>query len=992
MKPLSHISLRNRLLLLVMLVFLPALALVTYQNLRARQGALDQARLRNQVALEQILFKQSDIFTATRHLLTVVAKLPFIRDQDRTHSFLVILKNQFPLYSNLGLIDPRGRLLVSTVPISGPVHFSDREWFDRVRRTGQFTVSEYVLGRITGRPIMVFVQPVLDKNGKITGVVFASLELTWFETLAKQAALPADYSISIVDPRGKILSRYPHPEKWTGFNQANSPLFKKIISKQKGEAEESGPDGIRRLYTFGPLTHEGETIAYAVVGLPKSKVFGEVNRWFILYMVILGLAMVLSLFSAWYFGKSYILDPANRLVKTAEKLSEGDLSARSNLTYHQGEIGTLARTFDRMAESLQQRESRQKELEATIKKNETRFRSLIENSSDIIFELNPEGVITYISPSVGRITGYQAQEMIGKSSLDYIHPDDREKIVESFGQGFASPGLIVSLEYRSRQKDGSWVYLEGTGKVITDDLGQRKGIASIRDVSERMQAAHAQKRIEGRLQIVLDTAPFGAHVFELLEDGRFIFVGANQKADEILGFEHRRLLGQTIEEAFPGVVGAERLEAFRRVAALGERYDQEEVAYESPELRGIFDLHAFQTDRNRMIVFFLEVSERINSREKLNRKLEQQAALRSIDMAITASLDLRVTFSVFLDQVVAQLKVDAADVLMLDPHTFRLEYAAGRGFETKALQYTQLALGEGHAGRAALERKMVWVEDLEAMEDSFRRSPLFTREGFLSYFGYPLIAKGQVVGVLEVFFRKFYKPDQEWLDFFEALAGQAAIAIDNATLFIDLQKTNLELLQAYDTTLEGWSRALDLKDHETEGHSRRVTELTVQVARALGLGNNELIDIRRGALLHDIGKMGVPDQILLKAGPLSEEEWQIMRQHPVYAYELLYPIPFLRRTLDIPYSHHEKWDGSGYPRGLKGEQIPLAGRIFAVVDVWDALTSDRPYRPAWDGEKALDHIVQGAGSHFDPRVAEVFLTVIRERSDPLKTDRNSHPI
>jgi putative nucleotidyltransferase with HDIG domain len=205
------------------------------------------------------------------------------------------------------------------------------------------------------------------------------------------------------------------------------------------------------------------------------------------------------------------------------------------------------------------------------------------------------------------------------------------------------------------------------------------------------------------------------------------------------------------------------------------------------------------------------------------------------------------------------------------------------------------------------------------------------------------------------------------------LARQAAIAIDNTELFNGLQRSNAELVLSYDTTLEGWSRALELRDRETEGHTQRVTEMTLRLARALGMSDKELSHARRGALLHDIGKMGVTDAILLKPGPLTDEEWDIMRQHPQFAYEMLSPIAYLRPALDIPYCHHEKWDGTGYPRGLKGEEIPLAARIFAVVDVWDALRSDRPYRPAWPKEKALEHIRAGSGTHFDPKVVEAFL-------------------
>jgi HD-GYP domain-containing protein (c-di-GMP phosphodiesterase class II) len=191
-----------------------------------------------------------------------------------------------------------------------------------------------------------------------------------------------------------------------------------------------------------------------------------------------------------------------------------------------------------------------------------------------------------------------------------------------------------------------------------------------------------------------------------------------------------------------------------------------------------------------------------------------------------------------------------------------------------------------------------------------------------------------VIGVLEVFTRSYTKRDQDWLDFFITLAGQAAIMVDTARMFNDLQVSNAELSLAYDATIEGWSHALDLRDKETEGHTQRVTDLTLKLALQMGFPDSELIHVRRGALLHDMGKMGVPDQILLKPEALTEAEWATMKQHPIFAHELLVPIRYLRSAaIDIPYCHHEKWDGSGYPRGLKGEEIPLAARVFAIVDV-----------------------------------------------------------
>ena len=193
---------------------------------------------------------------------------------------------------------------------------------------------------------------------------------------------------------------------------------------------------------------------------------------------------------------------------------------------------------------------------------------------------------------------------------------------------------------------------------------------------------------------------------------------------------------------------------------------------------------------------------------------------------------------------------------------------------------------------------------------------------------------------------------------------------------LDLEKANSELIRAYDTTIEGWSKAMELRDKETQGHTQRVTSLTLKLARQMNIPEAEMVHIRRGALLHDIGKMGVSDKILHKPAELSDEEWEQMRRHPVFAFEMLSSIKYLKPALDIPYCHHEKWDGTGYPRGVKGEKIPLSARIFAVVDVWDALTSERPYRDAWTEEQTIEYIKSNIGKHFDPQVVSEFLKLI----------------
>ncbi len=369
--------------------------------------------------------------------------------------------------------------------------------------------------------------------------------------------------------------------------------------------------------------------------------------------------------------------------------------------------------------------------------------------------------------------------------------------------------------------------------------------------------------------------------------------------------------------------------------------------------------------------------QRAGQHELTQRRLERLAALLSIDQAISGSFNLNLTLHIILEQVISQLKVDAADVFLVDPVTLEATYADGRGFQRYKPRGGATRARESLVWRVLQKRELVAIPDLYKDSPTLYRGKMFALEGFRSYYGIPLVAKGKILGVLEVFHRKPLQVDDEWFDFLRALGTQAAIAMDNASLVENLRRTNLMLDLAYNSTLEGWVRALDLRDKTTGEHTHRVVERTLKLAQAVDIPDNQLIHIRRGALLHDIGKLVVPDSILNKPGPLTDEERVMIEKHPGYAREMLEPIEFLRPALPIPYAHHEKWDGTGYPDRIKGDRIPLAARVFALIDVWDALSSPRPYREAWPQEKIYTYIHDQSGSHFDPRVVEAWEKVFQ---------------
>lgn len=456
-------------------------------------------------------------------------------------------------------------------------------------------------------------------------------------------------------------------------------------------------------------------------------------------------------------------------------------------------------------------------------------------------------------------------------------------------------------------------------------------------------------------------------------DYRYLYV--NDAAAKHGHRSKNEFIGKTMMELYPGIDATPMFSLLKRCMDERKPFAMEnEFKYEDGS-GGWFELKIEPVPKG-VFILSLDISERKRGRKQIETQLQWMKSIHAIDIAIANTLEIQLTLMVLVEAVVTQLGVDAADVMLFRPVSNMLEYSAGKGFHTDRMKKGSVRLGEGLAGRVALEQQRMYVPDLAEIEEKLTRASFYTGEGFVAYSGIPLLAKGQLKGVLEVYHRTPLNPDDECFNFLGTIAAQAAIAIDNAQLFEDTQRSNINLALAYDATIEGWSRALDLRDRETEGHTMRVTNLTVQLAKAIGMSEEDIVHVRRGALLHDMGKLGVPDSILFKPDKLTDGEHVTMRQHPQYAFDMFSDIAYLKPALDIPYCHHERWDGTGYPRGLKGKQIPIAARLFTVVDVWDALLSARPYHEGWSKEKAKEYLRSHSGTQFDPQVVEQFLCMM----------------
>ncbi len=652
----------------------------------------------------------------------------------------------------------------------------------------------------------------------------------------------------------------------------------------------------------------------------------------------------------------------------------------------------------------------------------------LEAAANGIVITDRDGVIEWVNPAFTALTGYTLSEAEGKNPRELVKSGQHERVFYKQIWDTILAGEVWQGELNNRRKDGSLYSEEQTITPLLDTAGRITHFIGIKqDISARKQAESALRQSAVRREVIAalgralaaaidleviyrtakdyiqSTIDCPNFAFTLFDPQQEILKAAFVSSDGVLmdvnaipplqfDLQHASSgRSKAIASQSPEIVLD--MEAKRKPGVglvLGSEMEPQSAIYvpmlAEGQVIGLMELQSYQNgaytaeDGEWLSMAANQIGMSIQNARLFTRaqqRIAELSALAIIDSAVTSRLAPQATFEILLEQVTTQLKTDAAVLFLFNPQSQELECVFERGYtRTRNLQI-RLRLGESLAGQVAFNKRMLHF-NLLSSENAHLLKEDSLLEGFEDYYGVPLLVEGEIIGVLEALHRSQLNPDSDWLRFLAMLAGQSAIVISTLRLYEDVHRGNVELLKAYDATIEGWSQAMDLRDSDTEGHTRRVTEMAIHLAKEMGIAEELLIHLRRGALLHDIGKLGVPDSILRKPDSLSEDEWVLMKKHPEYAYHMLESIEYLHPALDIPYCHHEKWDGAGYPRGLTGNEIPLAARLFAVIDVWDALTSDRPYRKSLTEEAALQHISDQAGKHFDPQVVEAFIRLYKK--------------
>ncbi|MBI5585150.1 MAG: PAS domain S-box protein [Deltaproteobacteria bacterium] len=545
MKAFSSAGLRVRLFFLFLFSLLPFLLLFFYHHYDERNRAVDNAKLNARFLADQISHRQEQIIESTRQLLIGLARVPALRrgTPEEGSAFLAGLIKDYAFYSNMGTVGLDGRIMASALPAARTVNFSDREWFPRVLATGKFTVSDYLVGRITGKPSIVLSYPLRDESGNLEGILFASLDLNWLNQLLAASPLPPDSRVILTTRQGTILSSYPDAPQQIGRNNSADPLMKRILShKGKGIIEGRGFDGVQRLHVFNPLSSTPEIGGYVIAGVPLANIFAEADQQLIFNFVTMGVVILLCFLLVGRFGKAFILQPVEMLVQSTKKMARGDLAARTGPPYPGGEIGELAGAFDQMAESLQDGAARQKKTEDALTRSESHFRSLIENASDLIIAIDAEGKINYSSPSVERTLGYHPRELLGLKFLDLVHPDDGETAVRGLTRSLKKPDLFQYVEFRGRDKAGSWHVLEAIGKDIVGTDNDRVTVINVRDITDRIRAEQALVESEQKYRRLVENIQEGIWMIDREDLTTFV----NQPMTAMLGYGPQEMNGKSL--------------------------------------------------------------------------------------------------------------------------------------------------------------------------------------------------------------------------------------------------------------------------------------------------------------------------------------------------------------------------------------------------------------------------------------------------------------
>ncbi|MCE5333127.1 MAG: PAS domain S-box protein, partial [Desulfobacteraceae bacterium] len=972
-------NLRIRLLLLILFILFPAFGLIGYTMSREVEQERAHAQFDAMRAVKVAAGVDAGLFETTKQLLLVLSHLPEVKNRDAVAcaGLFSTLREKFPSYLALGVANPKGDIFCASIPGRKPANIGGTRFFAEAVAKRTFAVSPYIIGPMSGEPTVVLACPALDTDGEVSAVVLAALDLGWLNRLSHGAELPEGADFTIFDSQGTVLARYPDSERYVGKKADEAPIVGTILRTKTGNVEAAGLDGVQRLYAFMPLSETVSGSAYVSVGLPVDLAYQEAGE--VLPRGLIPIVALVLLLGAGFLGDVLILRRVNVLKNTAKSLASGDMNARTGVTSRAEDIGGLMLAFDEMADAL----SRQQEL---LRRSEEKYRLLVEQIPAAAYTavLDSECGTSYISPRVEQILGYAQAEWLANPKLwtESISSEDRSRVGAAI-EKMRMTGEPLVCEYRLRHKNGNSIWVRDEAVVLNDEKDGSPCLHGILvDITERKSSEQALASLNRTLLTLSGCNQALVHAEseqELLDSicGLLVETGGYQSArvgfagkdasDAVL-LDVRAACGEDAERFCGSIRCGEPAASALRTGEIALRRAGEGPATELDALAGY---------------------------------------------GAAVSLPL-----LRGDTAFGCLIIHAADPRAFKTEELKLlrELAEDLGYGILALRTrTDRDRAEKEAGRADAEMRQIFETAADGMCVVDRNlNVLRVNETFVDLFG---IGKEEAIG------RKCHdlagsrKCFTEDCTLKKILGGQSRVecedervAPDGRTLpcivtatplgatgegaegivlnFKDtsaikdtrmaLRKSMESLRNAVEGTIGAMAYIVESRDPYTSGHQKRVSDIACAIAEELGLSAEALQGIRMAGLIHDIGKIAVPAELLSKPGKINEHEFALIRSHVQTGFDILRTIEFPWPVAEVAFQHHERIDGTGYPRNLRGEEILIEARIIAIADVVEAMASHRPYRAALGMRVAIAEIQRGKGAAYDAVVADACIKLASE--------------
>ena len=951
-------TIRSHLLLLVLISVLPALGIIIYSGLDRSSLEIEDAKSNALGVAKSLAYEHERVMESTRQLLMTLAKIPDIRNLNGTASDQLLegLLKQNPLYGGIFVLNAQG-IVCSAVPSLDQASLESTKFFQDAVKTRNFSVGEYSICRSLNRPVLHLAYPIVDAKGRFKGIVGVSLDIARYAQMFSMEKLPEGSTLSLTDLKGVIL--YHYPGKGDNIPRTDLPDTIGYMSDQREEGvfTYAGVDDVRRLNAYKRLHLRANEAPYLFirVGIPEGKAFLHAKRALSMNVVLLSVAFLIAVLSAWFLGNAIIVKRLNRLVEASRRIGRGDLKTRTGLDHNPDELGEVGKVFDEMADALEIKNAEHELAEEKLKKIADQWQTTFDSITDLVMILDHHCRIVRVNEAAASFFNLPMDKIIGKQCFTLMLGTEKPPEKCPYERMMEMRQHEEAEVYLARK--GIWLYVS-VDPILDGNRNVMNVVYIAKDITDRKRAEGRLRESEERFRQLAENI---REVFYIYEEGIPLYISPAYA--EIWGRPPQSLYEDP--NSFLETVHPEDRSHVKRSL---EKRSQEEVeavyriVRPDASIRWIrdrsFPIGDDSGRTHRVVGIAADITDLKLGEEKL-RYLSLHDPL--------TGLYNRIYFEEEMSRM-EKTRYETVGILSCD---------------VDGLKLVNDTLGHDQGDR-------LLVAAAGVIRESFREGDLVARIGGDEF---AVVLPNTTEPSVEDACQRI----QETVTAYNATNPELPLSISVGSAVKNGSHKNLkDVFKEADnhmyrrklyrtqsvrsTIVNTLINTLKARDLTTERHAMRLEKLLVRMAALIGLSESTTADLSLLAKFHDIGKVGVSDSILLKEGPLTSEEWTEMRRHCEIGYRIALSASDLVPIADWILKHHEWWDGQGYPLGIKGDEIPIECRLLAIVDAYEALTSVRPYRRSFSHREAVAELWKNAGTQFDPQLLEKFVQMLENHS------------